>query len=65
MPTGTVTEFDAAKGLGTVVDDDGVAFQFHLVEIADGSRTIDVGQPVHFEQLPRFGRYQAAKLHKV
>jgi cold shock CspA family protein len=65
MPTGTVTEFDAAKGLGTVVDDEGVAFLFHVVEIADGTRAIDVGQAVHFEPLPRFGRYQAATLRKV
>ncbi len=65
MPSGTITEFDAAKGLGTVVDADGVEFLFHVVEITDGTRTIDVGQRVHFQPLARFGEYQAAQLHKI
>jgi cold shock CspA family protein len=62
---GTVTEFDDAKGLGTVASDDGTAYLFHVVEIADGTRTIDVGTDVSFQPLPKFGRLQAGRLHKL
>jgi CspA family cold shock protein len=59
MPTGTVTEFDEAVGLGTITADDGTAYAFHCIEIADGTRTIEVGRRVEFRPLPRFGRIQA------
>lgn len=65
MRRGTVTEFDAATGLGTVADDDGAEWLFHAVEIADGTRTIDVGQSVTFEPLARFGRVQAGRIDKL
>jgi cold shock CspA family protein len=65
MLRGTVIDFDEATGLGTVTDDDGTAYLFHVIEIADGTRTIDVGQAVTFQPLPKFGTYQAGKLHKV
>lgn len=65
MTRGTVIEFDDATGLGTVADDAGVDYLFHAIEIADGTRTIDVGRPVCFQTLPRFGRLQAARLHKL
>lgn len=65
MLRGTVTEFDAGKGLGTVASVDGTEFLFHLIEIADGTRTIDVGQSVAFHPLPRFGRIQAGRLLKL
>jgi cold shock CspA family protein len=65
MLTGRVTEFDAGRGLGMVHADDGGDYLFHLIEIADGTRTIDVGQPVVFERLPRFGRFQAGRLVQV
>ena len=65
MLTGTVTEFSDTKGLGTVTGDDGVSYLFHVIEIADGTRTIDVGQTVDFRLLPRFGTFQAGRLRKV
>ncbi len=64
MLAGTVTEFDEAKGLGTVTGADGRAYLFHCIEIADGTRTIDVGQPVRFQPLPKFGRIQAGRVTK-
>ena len=60
-----VTEFDGNKGLGHVRSESGVDYLFHVVEIADGSRTIDVGQQVSFQPLPKFGHFQAGKLRKV
>ena len=65
MMRGTVTRFDDAKGLGTVAADDGTAYLFHVIEIADGTRTIDVGTDVSFQPLPKFGRLQAARIHKL
>jgi CspA family cold shock protein len=65
MPAGKVTEFDEAKGLGTVTAEDGVEYVFHCIEIADGTRSIDVGQAVRFQPLPKFGRYQAGRVRKV
>lgn len=65
MLTGTVTEFDGAKGLGTVRGENGVEYLFHVVEITDGTRAIDAGQRVSFQPLPKFGRFQAGRIHKV
>lgn len=65
MLNGIVTEFSDARGLGTVTAADGQTFLFHVIEIADGSRTIDVGQPVSFQPFPKFGTFQAGHLHKV
>jgi cold shock CspA family protein len=62
---GTVTEFDDTKGLGTVAALDGTDYLFHVIEIADGSRTIEVGADVSFQPLPKFGRLQAGRLHKL
>jgi cold shock CspA family protein len=65
MLPGKVTGFDPGKGLGTVRADNGTDYVFHVIEIADGTRTIDVGQPVRFQPLAKFGQYQACKLRKV
>lgn len=65
MPSGTVTEFSDASGLGTVTGDDGASYPFHVIEIADGSRTIELGQRVRFEPFAKFGRYEAGRLDKV
>ena len=59
---GVVTAFDPAVGLGVVTADDGARRPFHCVEIADGSRLIEVGQSVEFELLPKLGRYEAAAI---
>ena len=65
MRRGTVTEFDEAKGLGTVTADDGARFLFHVIEIADGTRSIEVGQLVSFQPLPKFGTVQAGHVAKL
>ena len=65
MLSGTVTEFDGGKGLGTVTAADGRPYLFHVIEIADGTRDIDVGQAVSFQPLAKFGQYQAGKVRKI
>lgn len=62
---GTVTELDESVGLGTVRGDDGVDYPFHVIEIVDGTRAIEQGQRISFRPLPRFGRFQAGRIHKV
>jgi cold shock CspA family protein len=59
---GSVTEFDDAAGLGTIVSADGTAYPFQCTEIADGTRTIVVGTTVTFEVLPKLGRWEAARI---
>jgi CspA family cold shock protein len=54
-----VTEFDEQVGLGVITDACGTTYAFHCVEIADGSRTIDVGAAVEFDLLPKLGRIEA------
>jgi cold shock CspA family protein len=62
MPIGTVTAFDEHVGLGEVRSDDGAVYLFHCVEIADGSRTIDVGTAVEFDLMLKLGRFEASRL---
>ena len=58
---GTVTEFDAARGWGSVTGDDGVRAEFHCTQIADGSRSIAVGTAVRYRLAPgHLGRWEAA-----
>ena len=65
MLPGTITQFDPGRGLGTVTAEDGTDYVFHVIEIADGTRMIDVGQAVRFQPLAKFGHYQACRLRKV
>ena len=65
MLPGKVTQFDPGRGLGTVKADNGTEYVFHVIEIADGTRSIDVGQTVRFQPLAKFGQFQACKLRKV
>ncbi|HUF99535.1 MAG TPA: hypothetical protein VMM60_15500 [Ilumatobacter sp.] len=60
--SGTVRAFDDTVGLGTVVAADGTEYGFHCIEIADGTRTIEVGSAVTYSVLPRFGTWQAADI---
>ena len=60
--SGFVTDFDAAVGLGAVESTAGERFEFHCVEIADGSRHIEVGAAVTFDVFPKLGRWEAANL---
>ena len=62
---GTVTAFDEARGLGTITAEDGEAFPFHCTQIADGTRTIAVGQTVRFDVLPKLGRYEATAIEQA
>jgi len=62
---GTVIAFDAAVGLGEVECSDGQRFQFHCIELADGTRTIDVSTAVTFELLCKLGRYEASGVSRA
>jgi len=63
MPRGTVVDFDEHRGNGTVRADDGTEHPFHCTQIADGSRTIEVGTSVDYEVVPgHLGRWEAARL---
>ena len=46
--TGVVTQFDARRGLGEITDSTGQVWPFHCAVIADGSRSINVGESVTF-----------------
>lgn len=65
MMLGTVAEFDGRRGLGTVRGENGVDYLFHVVEITDGTRSVEEGQRVSFQPLPKFGRFQAGRIVKV
>jgi CspA family cold shock protein len=57
---GTVTEFDDARGLGTITAADGTIRPFHCAAIADGTRTIAIGTAVTYEVRPGpMGRWEA------
>lgn len=62
MPAGTVTQFDEYVGLGEVTAPGGEVYPFHCVEIADGSRTIEVGTDVEFDLITKFATIEAAQL---
>jgi len=62
---GTVVAFDAAVGLGEVERADGQRFQFHCVELADGTRSIEVSTPVIFDLLCKLGRYEASSITRA
>jgi cold shock CspA family protein len=63
VSTGTVTAFDADRGLGTVRDDAGGELPFHCTAIADGSRCIEVGTRVGFGTAAgHLGRTEARRL---
>ena len=61
---GTVTAFDEQSGLGVVTAENGVDHPFHCIEIADGTRTIEVGERVSFDLLGKFGRWEAANVRR-
>jgi cold shock CspA family protein len=63
LTNGTVTEFDDARGWGTVRADDDREYGFHCTAIADGSRSIAPGIRVRFTVVPgRLGRWEATGL---
>ncbi len=60
--SGHVAAFDRDVGLGEVASVDGATYEFHCIEIADGSRDIAVGTAVTFTLLGKLGRYEAARI---
>jgi CspA family cold shock protein len=62
--TGFVVDFDPAVGLGAVETTAGERFDFHCIEIANGSREIAVGAAVTFDVFPKLGRWEAANLRQ-
>ena len=61
--TGVVAEFDEPRGLGTITTSSGTALPFHCTAIADGTRTIPVGERVRFQVVAGpLGRWEAARI---
>ena len=61
--TGVVAAFDEARGLGTIRADEGAELPFHCTAIADGTRTIPVGQRVAFAVVAgHVGRWEASEI---
>ena len=66
VTTGSVTEFDDDRGLGTVAADDGGAYPFHCTAIADGTRTIPTGARVTFAVVTGpLGRTEASTVRRL
>ncbi|MGB8196146.1 MAG: hypothetical protein WCF25_03975 [Acidimicrobiales bacterium] len=47
---GRVEAFDVRRGDGRILSEDGVRFYFHCVDIADGSRSIELDELVRAER---------------
>jgi cold shock CspA family protein len=63
LATGTVTEFDDPRGIGTVTTEDGRTLLFHCTAVADGTRTIAEGTPVVVAVVAGLpGRWEAASV---
>jgi len=61
-----VEAFDAARGLGTVVEFGDTAFEFHCSAITDASRQIAVGSRVAFVTVASLGgRFEATSVHPL
>ncbi len=58
---GVVADFDDPRGLGHI-SADGIVYPFHCVSIADGTRSIAVGDPVSFVALSKLGRHEAGDI---
>jgi CspA family cold shock protein len=66
VTTGIVATFDEARGVGEISTDDGTAYPFHCTQIADGTRTIEVGAAVNFEVIPgHLGHWEATAITKL
>ena len=61
--TGVVSSFDEPRGLGVITATSGDEVPFHCTAIADGTRTISVGERVRFQVVPGpMGRWEAARV---
>ncbi|HMG45372.1 MAG TPA: cold shock domain-containing protein [Acidimicrobiales bacterium] len=60
---GVVSSFDEPRGLGAITTADGADLPFHCTAIADGTRTISVGERVRFQVVAGpMGRWEAARI---
>jgi cold shock CspA family protein len=59
---GVVTAFDEYVALGEITDEAGTIWPFHCVSIANGSRTIEVGERVKFETTFHVSRHEAVNI---
>lgn len=63
---GVVSAFDDARGLGTVTDLADATWPFHCTQIADGTRSIEVGRRVAFDVAAgHLGRMEAVRVTKI
>jgi cold shock CspA family protein len=63
---GRIESFDDARGDGLLRSDEGEGFYFHCVEIADGSRAIDVGARVSARRgVGHLGRDEAFEIEEI
>ncbi|MDA8074067.1 MAG: cold shock domain-containing protein [Actinomycetota bacterium] len=63
---GVVSAFDEARGLGTVADDADATWPFHCTQIADGTRSVEVGRRVAFDVVAgHLGRMEAVRVTKL
>lgn len=61
--SGSVTSFDAHRGLGVIAGDDGRDYAFHCTAIADGTRSIAEGTEVRFDVVAgRLGQWEAGEI---
>ncbi len=63
--TGSVSDFDDHRGLGSIVGDDGRSYAFHCTGISDGTRSISVDTGVRFDVIAgRLGRWEAWEIEE-
>lgn len=66
LTIGSVVDFDAERGLGTVRDASGATAMFHCTAIGDGTRRVDPGTAVAFVVGPAGpGRWEAIEVHPI
>jgi cold shock CspA family protein len=64
--TGRIETFDERRGDGLMRTDEGVVLYFHCVNIADGSRSVVVGETVSARRaVGRLGHDEALDIVKV
>jgi cold shock CspA family protein len=62
---GSIESFDDRRGDGRLIAENGERLYFHCVDIADGTRTIDVGERVTAERaVGHLGHDEAVKVTK-
>ena len=61
----TVIAFDAEVGRGLVRAEDGIDYGFHALDVADGSRHVDLDVEVTARLAPRLGRWEVTDIEPV